>query len=122
MAKDSETNLQELKDFVQRYCEDRDWDQFHNAKDLATALIIESAELLEHFRYKSEQEVEELFKNPEKREHISEEMADVLFPLLRLAQKYNVDLADVFKRKMEKNAKKYPIDKAKGSNKKYNEL
>ena len=122
MAKDSETNLQELKDFVQKYCEDRDWDQFHNAKDLATALIIESAELLEHFRYKSEQEVEELFKNPEKREHISEEMADVLFPLLRLAQKYNVDLADVFKRKMEKNAKKNPIDKAKGSNKKYNEL
>ena len=122
MAKDSETNLQELKDFVQKYCEDRDWDQFHNAKDLATALIIESAELLEHFRYKSEQEVEELFKNPEKREHISEEMADVLFPLLRLAQKYNVDLAEVFKRKMEKNAKKYPIDKAKGSNKKYSEL
>ncbi len=122
MAKDSETNLQELKDFVQRYCEDRDWGQFHNAKDLATALIIESAELLEHFRYKSEKEVEELFKNPEKREHISEEMTDVLFPLLRLAQKYNVDLADVFKRKMEKNAKKYPIDKAKGSNKKYSEL
>lgn len=122
MKKDKETNLQELKDFVQKYCEERDWDQFHNAKDLATALIIESAELLEHFRYKSEKEVEELFKNPEKREHISEEMADILFPLLRLAQKYNVDLADVFKRKMEKNAKKYPIDKAKGSNKKYNEL
>jgi len=122
MPKDQETKIHELKEKIKDFCDKRDWDQFHNAKDVAVALIIESAELLEHFRYKSEKEVEELFKNPEKREHIEEEMADILFPLLRLAQKYNVDLSEALEKKMEKNAKKYPVDKAKGSNKKYNEL
>lgn len=122
MPKDSETNIQELKDFVKKYCEERDWDQFHGAKELAIALIIESAELLEPFRFKSEKEVEELFKNPEKREHIEDEMADVMYFLFRLAQKYDIDLSEAFERKMAKSAKKYPVDKAKGSNKKYNEF
>ena len=122
MAKDNEKTLQEIKDFVKRYCDERDWDQFHNAKDVAVALILESAELLEHFRYKSEEEVEDLFKDPKRREHIEDEMADILFPLFRLAQKYNVDLSEAFERKMQENSRKYPPDKAKGSNKKYNEL
>ena len=122
MAKDNETKIHEIKDFIKKYCEDRDWDQFHGAKELAVALIIESAELLESFRFKSEKEVEELFKNPEKREHIEDEMADVLYFLFRLSQKYDVDLSEAFERKMEKSAKKYPIDKSKGSNKKYSEL
>lgn len=122
MPKDHETNLHEIKEFIKKYCEERDWDQFHGAKELAIALIIESAELLEPFRFKSEKEVEELFKNPEKREHIEDEMADVLYFLFRLAQKYDIDLSEAFERKMEKSAKKYPVEKAKGSNKKYDEL
>jgi len=122
MPKDNETKIHEIKDFIKKYCDERDWDQFHGAKELAIALIIESAELLEPFRFKSEKEVEELFKNPEKREHIEDEMADVLYFLFRLAQKYDIDLSEAFERKMAKSAKKYPIDKAKGSNKKYNEL
>ena len=119
---DSKTNVQELKEIVRKFCEERDWDQFHGAKELAVALIIESAELLERFRFKSEKEIEELFENQEKREKISEEMADVLYFLLRLAQKYNIDLTTELKKKMASNEKRYPVEKFKGSNKKYSEL
>jgi len=119
---DKETNFHELKEKIKKLCDERDWDQFHGAKDLAIGVITESAELLEHFRFKSEQETESLFKNPEKREHIEDEMADVMWFLFRLAQKYDVDLSEAFKRKMAKFEKKYPVEKAKGSNKKYNEL
>ena len=119
---DHETNIQELKEKIKKFCEDRDWDQFHNAKDLAIGIITESSELLEHFRFKSEKEIEEMFNSPEKRKNISEETADILYFLLRLAQKYNIDLTSEVFKKMEKNEKKYPIEKAKGSNKKYNEF
>lgn len=119
---DSKTNIKELKDQIQRFCEARDWDQYHNAKDLAIGIITESSELLEHFRFKSHQEIEEMFQNPEKREKISEEMADVLYFLLRLAQRYEIDLTVELKKKMEKNEKKYPLEKARGSNKKYTEF
>lgn len=119
---DHKTNIKELKDQIQRFCEERDWDQYHNAKDLAIGIITESSELLEHFRFRSEKEIEEMFKNPEKREKISEEIADVLYFLLRLAQRYDIDLTVELKKKMEKNEKKYPLEKAKGSNKKYTEL
>ena len=122
MAKDKERKIQEIKDFVKKYCEERDWDQFHNAKELAIALVLEAGELLDPFRFKSEKEIEELFKNPKKREEIEEEMADILYFLTRLAQRYNIDLAEAFDKKMEKNAKRYPLEKARGSNKKYNEL
>lgn len=118
---DSNTNISELKKQVKNFCDDRDWDQYHNAKDLAIGIITESSELLEHFRFKSEKEVERLFNNTIKRQEISEEMADVLFFLIRLAQRYDIDLTDELGKKMEKNEKKYPIEKAKGSNKKYTE-
>ena len=122
MAKDHERKIQEVKDLIKKYCEDRDWDQFHGAKDLAIALSIETSELLEHFRFKSKEEVEELFKNLKKKEGIEDEMADILYFLFRLAQKYNIDLSEAFDRKMEYSAKNYPIEKAKGSNKKYDEF
>jgi NTP pyrophosphatase (non-canonical NTP hydrolase) len=122
MAKDHERKIQDIKDLIKKYCEDRDWDQFHGAKDLAVALSIEASELLEHFRFKSKEEVEELFKNLKKKEEIGDEMADILYFLFRLAQKYDIDLSEAFDRKTEKSAKKYPIEKARGSNKKYDEL
>ncbi|MBT4377123.1 nucleotide pyrophosphohydrolase [archaeon] len=119
---DHKTNIHELKEKVKEFCEVRDWDQYHNAKELAIGMITESSELLDLFRFKSEQEVDEMFENEEKRRNISEEMSDVLYFLLRLAQKYDVDLATEFHKKMTKNHEKYPIDKSKGKNKKYNEL
>jgi len=119
---DSETSVQELKDAVKKFCDDRDWDQYHNAKDLAIGVITESSELLEHFRFKSQEQIKQMFENTDKRTEISEEMADVLYFLLRLAQMNNIDLSTELKKKIEKNELKYPVDKAKGLNKKYTEL
>ena len=92
----------------------RDWAQFHNAKDLALALSIEAAELNELF----------LWKKPEDAniEKIKDELADVFGYVLLLADKYNLDLIEIMTRKIQKNAEKYPVDKAKGNAKKYNEL
>ena len=117
---DDKTNIKQLKEMVKAFCEERDWDQYHNAKDLAIGIITESSELLEHFRFKSGKEVDELFQTKKRRE-VSEELADILFFILRFAQKYDIDLSSEFKKKMEKNTQKYPIEKAKGSNKKYTE-
>jgi len=80
----------------------------------------EARELLDLFRFKSPEEVEEMFREDKQREEISDEMADVMFFLLRFGQKYDIDLAGAFERKMKKNEKKYPMEKSKGINKKYN--
>jgi NTP pyrophosphatase (non-canonical NTP hydrolase) len=119
---DDKTNFREIKEKIRLLCEERDWDQYHGAKDLAIGVSTEAAELLEHFRFKSEKEVEELFKNPEKKEEISDEIADVLWFIVRLSQKYDIDLSEAFKNKIKKFEKKYPVEKSKGLNKKYNEL
>lgn len=119
---DDQTLISELKVKIKQFCEVRDWDQFHGAKELVVALIIEAGELLEHFRWKTPKEVEKMFSNEGKREEIGDEMADVLYFLLRLSQKYNIDISEALNRKIEKNDKKYPIEKAKGSSKKYNEF
>jgi len=120
--KDKEKNIHGMKEKVKEFCDARDWDQFHNAKELAIALSIEVSELLEIFRWKTPQEVEDLFKNEKKKEDIQDEMADVLYFLVRIAQIYDIDLTDALDKKMEKNEQKYPVEKAKGSNKKYNEF
>ena len=119
---DNKTTICQLKEKIKSFCEERDWDQYHNAKELAIGIVTESSELLQHFRFKSEKQIEELFNSPEKKGKISEEMVDILYFLLRLAQKYDIDLATSLDKKMDKNEKKYPVDKAKGSNKKYTEL
>jgi len=118
---DDKTNIKQLKEMVKAFCEERDWDQYHNAKDLAIGIITEASELLEHFRFKSGTEVDDLFKEKFKKDEISEELADVLFFILRFAEKYHIDLSDELKKKLDKNVQKYPIEKAKGSNKKYTE-
>lgn len=119
---DSKTNVNELKEKVKQFCDDRDWDQYHNAKELTIGIITEASELLQHFRFKSEQQVEDMFKNEVKRRELTEEMADVLYFLLRLAQRYNIDLTTELTNKLQKNELKYPVEKAKGSNKKYTEF
>ncbi|RMF05555.1 nucleotide pyrophosphohydrolase [Candidatus Woesearchaeota archaeon] len=118
---DEDTKVGDLKSQVRRFCDARDWDRYHSAKDLAIGIITESSEILEHFRFKSPEEIEGMFGNPKKREEIEDEIADVLFFVLRLAQKYNIDLSRALKRKIEKNEKKYPVEVSRGSNKKYNE-
>ena len=118
---DDKTNINDLKDKVKKFCESRDWDQFHNAKELTIGIVTESSELLQHFRFKSDEQVNEMFQNELKRAELSEEMADILFFLVRLSQKYDIDLAEELSKKIQKNEERYPTEKSKGSNKKYNE-
>jgi NTP pyrophosphatase (non-canonical NTP hydrolase) len=122
MKDDQNTTVEELKSTVKAYCEARDWNQFHDAKELAMSITIESAELLELFRFKSREDMQRMFETPWPREKIGDELADVLFAVLRFAQLYNMDLTEEFYRKMKENEGKYPVEKARGSNKKYDEL
>src|SRR3989344_810591 len=117
---DDKTTILDLKKKVKKFCEDRDWDKYHNAKDLAIGIITEASELLEHFRFKSEEDIKQILKS--KKQEVSEELADVLYFVLRLAQKHDIDLASELDKKLRKNELKYPIGKSKGSNKKYSEL
>jgi NTP pyrophosphatase (non-canonical NTP hydrolase) len=121
MMEDDKTTVKELKQLIQKFNKDRDWDQFHNAKDLGIAIATEAAELLEHFIYKSGAELEDLFKG-EKREEVDDEIADVLWATLMFAERYDIDISNALKKKIDKTALKYPINKARGSNKKYTEL
>ncbi|MDO4170952.1 MAG: nucleotide pyrophosphohydrolase [Lachnospiraceae bacterium] len=82
MKADRITTLDELKRKVQQFCEERDWDQFHNPKDLAIGVSTEANELLDIFRFKTEQQMREILLNPNKREHVEEELADTLFFVL----------------------------------------
>lgn len=118
---DSKTNILELKQLVKQFCDDRDWEQFHNPKDLTIGISTEANELLSLFRFKSKEDMEIMINNLNKREEIEDETADIFFFLLRFAQMNNIDLSEVLKRKIEKNNKKYSIEKFKGSNKKYSE-
>jgi NTP pyrophosphatase (non-canonical NTP hydrolase) len=119
---DSTTTIADLKERVRVFCESREWDVYHDAKDLAIGIITEASELLEHFRFKTETEAETLMNDRNARTLVSDEIADVTFFLIRLCQKYNFDLTTALNAKIEKNEIRYPVDKAKGSNKKYTEL
>lgn len=103
-----------LIEVLKQFRNERDWDQFHNPKDLAIALNIESSELLELFLWKKHEDANET--------KIKDELADVFAYALLLADKYNFNIEEMVLNKVKKNAEKYPIDKAKGTAKKYNEL
>ena len=118
---DSKTTIRELKEKVRNFCEARDWDQFHNAKELAIGIVTEASELLQHFRFKSNNQVNEMFQDKSKKQEFSEEISDILFFILRLAQKYDIDLSLELENKIKKNGERYPVHKAKGSNKRYTE-
>jgi NTP pyrophosphatase (non-canonical NTP hydrolase) len=105
---------QEIIQALLKFREERDWEQFHNPKDLALAISIESAELLELFLWKKAEDA-----NSEK---VKEELADIFSFAFLLAEKYGFDVKEIVLEKIRRNAEKYPIEKAKGSSKKYNEL
>ena len=115
------TNIAELKDTIKYFCEERDWDQYHNAKDLAIGIVTEASELIDIFRFKSLEDIDELFKS-DKRIEICDELVDVLYFVLRFAQRFDIDLTSEFYRKMKVNENKYPADKCRGINKKYTEI
>jgi dCTP diphosphatase len=112
--------LLRLRDALRAFAADRDWDQFHSPRNLATALAVEAAELLEPFQWLTDEQSRHL--PPETRTAVEEELADVLLYLVRLADKLDVDLEPAAFAKIARNAEKYPVDKAKGSSRKYTEL
>ncbi len=109
--------LDALRERLRGFVRERDWEQFHSPKNLAMAMIVEAAELVEHFQWATEQESREL--DAEKRREVEHEIADTFIYLLRLSDVLGVDLVDAAQRKMDLNAKKYPADKARGRNDKY---
>ncbi|MGL1900714.1 MAG: nucleotide pyrophosphohydrolase [Fibrobacterales bacterium] len=111
---------QETMDAILKFRNDRDWEQFHTIKDQCLGLGIEVAELQELFLWKNKEELSDTIEN--KAEAISDELADIFVYLAYISNDLGIDLNDAVKRKMDKNSKKYPVDKARGSNKKYNEL
>jgi NTP pyrophosphatase (non-canonical NTP hydrolase) len=119
---DAETSIDELKQMAEQFRNERDWKQFHTQKDMAIDVAVEAAEILEHFRFRTNNEIMQFIKDPQKKQQISHEMADVLWGLLYLAIDMDIDLASAFSEKLKFSAKKYPVEKAKGVNKKYTEL
>ena len=118
---DKSTTIEEIKTIIKQFCDEKNWDQYHNAKDLAIGVSTEANELLDIFRFKNEKQIEQYFRDEKKRLEITEEMSDVLYFLLRLAQKYDIDMATEFNKKMIKNGIKYPVELCKSKNKSYKE-
>lgn len=112
--------IQQITQRIIDFRERRDWKQFHNPKDLALSLVLESAELMEHFQWKNKDEMEKHLVD--KKEAVAEEMADVLYWTLLMGHDFNIDVFEALEDKIKKNEQKYPEDKAKGSHKKYTEL
>ena len=116
----TDSGLAQLRDALRKFADERDWDQFHSPKNLASALAVEAAELLERFQWLTEDESRKL--PPAELAKVREEMADVLNYLVRLADKLDVNLLEAARDKIKVNAAKYPADKARGSARKYSEL
>jgi len=110
-------SLVELRQKIDAFVNERDWAQFHSPKNLAMAMIVEAAELVEHFQWDTIQESYDL--SAEKRQEVAHELADTFVYLLRLAEVTGIDLIQAANDKIALNALKYPVDKAKGSNAKY---
>lgn len=109
-----------LRDELLEFRRVRDWEQFHSPRNLATAISVEAAELLEPFRWASEEQAREIVKN--RRAEIADEIADVAILLTYLAHDLAIDIDVAVASKIQANEKKYPVEKARGSNKKYSEL
>jgi NTP pyrophosphatase (non-canonical NTP hydrolase) len=111
---DQQCTVEELRLIVQRFVDERDWNQFHNPKNLAMSLSIEASELMEHFQWLSLDESTERAESPSAREAICDEVADCLAYLLAMANSMQIDLATELSRKMKKNAIKYPVEQSRG--------
>jgi dCTP diphosphatase len=112
--------LESLTAALRRFAAERDWDQFHSPKNLAAALTVEAAELLEHFQWLTEEQSSNLAAD--KRVAVGHELADVFLYLLQIADKLQIDLVAAAQQKLELNGSKYPVAQARGSSKKYSEL
>ncbi len=121
-ATDSATTLAELKQRVLAFARERDWEQFHSPKNLSMALAAEAAELMEHFLWAEPAASQDRAREPARRREIEDELADVVIYALEFANVTGTDLAAAIETKLAANAKKYPVEKARGRADKYTEL
>lgn len=119
---DDASTVTELKETIRQFVDEREWRQFHTPKDLAVGLSIEAAELLEHFRFRSNEEIEEQLKESASRQAIGHELADVLYFVLPICEQLDMDASALLREKMAISARRYPVEKARGRNAKYTEL
>lgn len=119
---DEEKTILDAKLQVKVFCEQRNWNQFHNPKDLAIGMVTESSELLELFRFKTLEECKTMLSNENLKQEIYDELADVFYFVLRFAQMNEIDLYDILVKKIAKNNEKYPVNLSKDCNKKYSEF
>jgi len=123
MKKDKNTKVETLKKIVKKFRDKRNWEQFHDPKNLAEAISIEVGELEELFLWKEENEIKKLLKkDKEFKKRVEDEFADIIIFSLNFANSTNIDISSALRRKIKKNAKKYPVNKAKNKSTKYTEL
>lgn len=120
MKKEQRASLAELTDRITAFRDARDWKQFHNPKDMALSLVLEATEVMEHFQWKNQKEMEEHLQSH--KTEISDELADVLYWVILMSHDFNINVVEALEEKMRKNERKYPVDQAKGSHAKYTDL
>lgn len=118
---DQSATIADLKRMAIAFRDERDWAQFHSPRNLAVSIVLEAAELLEHFQWRTDEEIAEHLAG-EGRESVCEEIADVLMYLLTMVHDLGIDVASSVEAKLRKNAVKYPVEKAKGNATKYREM
>src|SRR3990167_8489368 len=114
------SNLKEATKRIVAFRDARDWKQFHNPKDLALSMVLEASEVMEHFQWKSKEEIDVYIKT--NKDEIGEELADVFYWVLLMSHDLKIDIVDALNKKIAKNEQKYPIEKSKGKHIKYNKL
>lgn len=115
-------NLEKLNQEIEKMVHERDWDQFHSVKNLSMALSVESSELLEIFQWMNEKDSNEIKLRAELKSKVEDEVADIFVYLMRIVSKCEINLEDAVLNKLKKNIEKYPVEKAKGNSKKYDEF
>jgi dCTP diphosphatase len=115
-------DLDKLNKTIENFVHERDWNQFHSIKNLSMAMSVECSELLEIFQWMSEEESDSISQNLKLKHRLEDEVADVFVYLLRIISKADIDLEEVVLRKIKANGEKYPIEKARGNAKKYDDL
>ena len=114
------SDIQELTNLIIKFRNARDWKKFHNPKDTSLSLVLEATEVMEHFQWKNEKEIQVYLKTH--KIELGEELSDVLYWVLLMSHDLDIDIVQAFKNKMAVSSKKYPVNKAKGNHKKYTEL
>ncbi len=114
------SDIKNVIEKIMKFRDERDWMQFHDPKNMAVSIILEASELLEHFQWKTKDEVEKYAR--ENQDEIKDEIADIALYLFELADNLGIDLIPAMEQKLKKNETKYPVDKSKGIHTKYNKL